>query len=453
MMRSPSATADFEPRPRLGRALARHRRHQGAPRPVAGGPRHPSGSARARMDEIDPLGVENARQPARIERHRQRIPGRGRKGKMQAAERLHLARQLARIGGDKSPRAGLNQRRRHGKRRPLVAAGGERGNDLQNRPPRERRLRPAPEGRKRADGHAPLRRGESLTRDRASAKSPPPDGSRAQRIAALAPGRVMRRAVSNEEPRYFTVGNPPDQRRIAFRRRWPARSGAPGLVWLCGYRSDMLSTKAAALDQEAERLGLGLLRFDYSGHGRSDGRLEDQTISRWLEETLAIVRAETEGPQIVLGSSMGGYLALLAARALNPSGEGGRIAGLILIAPAVDFTETLIFERAPEEARRAIMEEGAWRRPRSATRRTSSLARCIEDGQRLHARRHDPHATERGAAGHARRGRAIPARAPADAAPRQRPGDADPDQGRRPPPVRPEDLRLLFDALERMISP
>ena len=92
----------------------------------------------------------------------------------------------------------------------------------------------------------------------------------------------------------------------------------------------MDSTKAAALDAEAERLGLGLLRFDYSGHGRSEGRLEDGTISRWLEETLAIVRAETEGPQIILGSSMGGYLALLAARALAEAGEAGRLAGLIL---------------------------------------------------------------------------------------------------------------------------
>ena len=76
----------------------------------------------------------------------------------------------------------------------------------------------------------------------------------------------------------------------------PARSGAPGLVWLCGYRSDMDSTKASALDAEAERLGLGLLRFDYSGHGRSEGRLEDGTISRWLEEALTIVRTETRGP-------------------------------------------------------------------------------------------------------------------------------------------------------------
>ena len=93
-------------------------------------------------------------------------------------------------------------------------------------------------------------------------------------------------------------------------------SGAPGVVWLSGYRSDMDSTKATALDAEAERRGLALLRFDYSGHGRSDGRLEDGTISRWLEETLALLRAESEGPQILVGSSMGGYLALLAARAL-----------------------------------------------------------------------------------------------------------------------------------------
>ncbi len=108
----------------------------------------------------------------------------------------------------------------------------------------------------------------------------------------------------------------------------------------------MDSTKASALDQEAERRGLGLLRFDYSGHGRSDGRIEDGTISRWLEETLAILRAESEGPQVILGSSMGGYLALLAARALHQAGETERLAGLILIAPAVDFTEALIWERA-----------------------------------------------------------------------------------------------------------
>ncbi len=189
--------------------------------------------------------------------------------------------------------------------------------------------------------------------------------------------------VSNEEPKVFTVGNPPNQRRIAFRRRAPAQSGKPGLVWLCGYRSDMDSTKASALDAEAERLGLSLLRFDYSGHGRSGGRLQDGTISQWLAETLAIFRAETEGPQIVIGSSMGGYLALLAARALQEAGESERLAGLILIAPAVDFTEALIWAKAPEEARRAILEEGAWRPPSAYSDEPDVFTRgLIEDGRK-----------------------------------------------------------------------
>ena len=161
------------------------------------------------------------------------------------------------------------------------------------------------------------------------------------------------------------------------------RSGAPGVVWLSGYRSDMGSTKAAALDAEAERRGLGLLRFDYSGHGRSEGRLEDGTVSRWLEETLTLVRAETEGPQIVVGSSMGGYLALLAARALDEAGEAGRIKGLILIAPAVDFTEALIWARASDEARRAIMDEGVWRRPSAYSSEPDCFTRAlIEDGRK-----------------------------------------------------------------------
>jgi pimeloyl-ACP methyl ester carboxylesterase len=189
--------------------------------------------------------------------------------------------------------------------------------------------------------------------------------------------------MSNEEPRILAVGTPPNERRIAFRRRWPAPSGAPGLVWLCGYRSDMDSTKASALDAEAARLDLGFLRFDYSGHGRSEGRLEGGTISRWLEEALTIVRAESEGPQILVGSSMGGWLALLAVRALHEAGEGGRVAGLILIAPAVDFTEALLWKRLPEEARRAIMQEGAWRRPSAYSDEPDVFTRAlIEDGRK-----------------------------------------------------------------------
>ena len=145
----------------------------------------------------------------------------------------------------------------------------------------------------------------------------------------------------------------------------------------------MGSIKASALDAEAERLGLGLLRFDYSGHGLSEGRLEDGTISHWLEETLAVVQAESEGPQILVGSSMGGWLALLTARALIEAGEGHRVAGLVLIAPAVDFTEALIWERLPEEARRTLMQDGAWRRPSAYSDEPDVFTRAmIEDGRR-----------------------------------------------------------------------
>ena len=189
--------------------------------------------------------------------------------------------------------------------------------------------------------------------------------------------------VSDEQPQVFIVGNAPNQRRIAFRRRAPVRGKTPGVVWLSGYRSDMDSTKATALDAEAERRGLGLLRFDYSGHGRSDGRLEDGTISRWLEETLTLLRAESEGPQIVVGSSMGGYLALLAIRALTKAGEAERVKGLILLAPAVDFTETLIWAKAPDEARRAIMDEGVWPRPSAYSSEPDCFTReLIEDGRK-----------------------------------------------------------------------
>jgi pimeloyl-ACP methyl ester carboxylesterase len=189
--------------------------------------------------------------------------------------------------------------------------------------------------------------------------------------------------VSDGQPQVFIVGKAPNQRRIAFRRRAPVRREAPGVIWLSGYRSDMGSTKAAALDAEAERRGLALLRFDYSGHGRSEGRLEDGTISRWLEETLALLRAESEGPQILVGSSMGGYLALLTARALREAGETERVKGLVLIAPAVDFTEALIWAKASDEARHAIMEQGLWRRPSAYSSEPDCFTReLIEDGRK-----------------------------------------------------------------------
>src|SRR5271166_2080375 len=140
---------------------------------------------------------------------------------------------------------------------------------------------------------------------------------------------------------FLEVGS--DKRRIAVRKR---RGAGPGLVWLGGFKSDMGGTKAVALDHWAQTHGRACLRFDYSGHGESGGRFADGTISRWLEESLAVFGACCEGPQIVVGSSMGGWLALLLARELRRAPRrNAAIAGLVLIAPAVDFTEALMWKR------------------------------------------------------------------------------------------------------------
>ncbi len=278
------------------------------------------------------------------------------------------------LGGDKSARARLDQSGGDCERRPFVAAGGARRHDLQDGAAGERRSARASK-RKQRVAHESARFRARLTGAGWRANSR--DEARAQILARSAKDKPIL-----TEPAFLTVGNPPFPRRIAFRRRAPARRGLPGLVWLCGYRSEMDSTKATALDAEAERLGLSLLRFDYSGHGRSEGKLEGGTISRWLEEALAVIRAESKGPQILVGSSMGGYIALLAARALN-KGKGGRVAGLVLIAPAVDMTEALLWEEMGAEGRRAILEEGVWRRPSPYSDDPDIFTRAmIEDGRK-----------------------------------------------------------------------
>ncbi len=164
---------------------------------------------------------------------------------------------------------------------------------------------------------------------------------------------------------FLDCGEAVARRRIAFMRRDARAHGTalPGLVWLCGFKSDMTSTKATALDQWAAAQGRSFLRFDYSGHGQSDGRFEDCTIGDWLAESLAVIRAQSTGPQILVGSSMGGWLALLCARALAEAGEANRLHGLVLIAPAVDFTEKLIYERLSPEALQQIESNGVFLRP------------------------------------------------------------------------------------------
>lgn len=178
-------------------------------------------------------------------------------------------------------------------------------------------------------------------------------------------------------PERLRVGSAP-QRDIAYRRR--AGSG-PGVVWLGGFRSDMLATKAEALDAWARDAGRAYLRFDYSGHGESGGRFEDGTISIWLEDALAAIGAASDGPQILVGSSMGGWLALLAARRF--AAEGRPPAGLVLIAPATDFTQALMWPELGPEGQRAIETTGVYLRPSEYSPEPVPITRAlIEDGRR-----------------------------------------------------------------------
>jgi hypothetical protein len=131
---------------------------------------------------------------------------------------------------------------------------------------------------------------------------------------------------------------------------------APAVVWLGGFGSDMTGTKASTLAAWAEQAGRAFVRFDYFGHGASEGRFEAGTITRWRGDALAVIDGLTEGPLVLVGSSMGGWLACLAALA-RPE----RVAGLALVAPAADFTSALIEPSLSEAARGALRREGVWR--------------------------------------------------------------------------------------------
>lgn len=167
-------------------------------------------------------------------------------------------------------------------------------------------------------------------------------------------------------------------RRIAVRVT-PGR--APAVIWLGGFRSDMLSTKASILAGWAARSGQAMVRFDYSGHGESGGRFEDGTISDWLEDALAVIRSVGGEAPVLVGSSMGGWLALLAARAL--AAENRTLGGLVLIAPAADFTEDLMWNLFPDEIRTAIARDGVYHHPSEYSPEPTPITRTlIEDGRR-----------------------------------------------------------------------
>jgi len=168
-------------------------------------------------------------------------------------------------------------------------------------------------------------------------------------------------ATIDREPTFIEVGEGDGRRRIAVRAR--VGSG-PGLFWLGGFNSDMRGTKALALDTWAAEHGRACIRFDYSGHGESGGVFIDGTIGRWLEESVAVFEQFCRGPQVVIGSSMGGWMALLLARAIaRREAAGATLAGLVLIAPAPDFTEQLMWNGFSDEIWQEIISKGVWMRP------------------------------------------------------------------------------------------
>lgn len=167
-------------------------------------------------------------------------------------------------------------------------------------------------------------------------------------------------ASPDDAPAFIELGAGPSARRIAVRRR--AGKG-PGLVWLGGFKSDMQGTKALALDEWAKDHGRACVRFDYSGHGESSGDFGDGTIGRWLEESVAVFEQFCEGPQVLIGSSMGGWIALLLAREIRKRSGKASLAGLVLIAPAPDFTEELMWKNFPPAVKQEIETKGMWLRP------------------------------------------------------------------------------------------
>ena len=189
-------------------------------------------------------------------------------------------------------------------------------------------------------------------------------------------------------PESLDVGADSTARRIAVR----VQAGAtPGLLWLSGFKSDMRGTKAQALAGWANERGRACVRFDYSGHGESGGDFTQGTIGRWLEEGLAVFDALCRGPQVLIGSSMGGWLALLMARARKQrasaaaaAAPAASVAGLVLIAPAIDFTEVLMWKKLPPSLQHTILEQGFFARPSQYSSEPYVITRTLIEEGRAH---------------------------------------------------------------------
>lgn len=178
-------------------------------------------------------------------------------------------------------------------------------------------------------------------------------------------------------PSYLELG--PD-RRLAYHRIAADGQGAsaPGVTFLGGFRSDMTGSKALRLEDWARARGRAFLRFDYRGHGASSGKFDDHGIGDWADDAAEAVGRLTQGPQILVGSSMGGWIALILARRMPE-----RIAGLVGIAAAPDFTEDGMWAQFSEAERRHLMTEGRIEQPSEYADEPTVITRhLIEDGRR-----------------------------------------------------------------------
>jgi pimeloyl-ACP methyl ester carboxylesterase len=193
----------------------------------------------------------------------------------------------------------------------------------------------------------------------------------------------MPEAASAPDPQFLSVGLGDTERQIAMILRKAKKPASQvTFVWLSGYRSDMGGTKALELDALAERLGLGCIRFDYSGHGLSGGKFTNGTISRWLEEALLVLDHAAPKRIVLVGSSMGGWIALRMAQELRKRKKAPVIQGMVLIAPAPDFTIDLIEPNLSQAERTSLSEHGYFEEHSDYSSEPNIFTRALmEDGR------------------------------------------------------------------------
>ncbi len=166
----------------------------------------------------------------------------------------------------------------------------------------------------------------------------------------------------------------PHGRKLAYRQ---TEGRGPGIVFLGGFKSDMEGTKAVHLEDWARASGRAFLRFDYSGHGQSSEAFTDGSIGDWAEDAMSVISQLTEDPQVLVGSSMGGWISLLFARAMPE-----RVAGLVTIAAAPDFTEDSMWASFDTDQRAALEHDGQIALPSDYGEPYIITKRLIEDGRK-----------------------------------------------------------------------